>query len=116
MQQVVDPLQYYQHQDGGIYQCLYMSNSTVDQSHHVVYLHIYPFEQKVWHRPIEEWTTERFKMITPVQAWEIQNEMYPCDFRHKITEAKAERKRLAAQKIRDRNSEIFAGLVAPKYS
>lgn len=58
------PARYFRHQDGGIYQRIGEGQSTIDASSHVAYMHVWPFEQKLWFRPIDEWTPERFKEIT----------------------------------------------------
>jgi hypothetical protein len=60
--------QYYKHVDGGLYFVSMIGKSTVDQSEHVIYIHIYPFELAPWIRPLEEWTTERFQLIDHVEA------------------------------------------------
>lgn len=79
---------YYQHRYGGIYKAKYISLSTQDQSQWVVYDHIYPFEQKTWHRPYEEFTDGRFTEIL------TQDLMYFCSkdatrFRAEIAANKA---------------------------
>lgn len=56
------------HRDGGIYDVLCTSTSTVDLSEHVVYVHVWPFETKTWHRPLTEWTEDRF---TPISSEEV---------------------------------------------
>lgn len=68
---VVEVEAFYQHKDGGVYFTTDVSSSTVDQSRWVVYLHLFPFEQKTWHRPIAEWTPDRFRKLTPEEADEI---------------------------------------------
>lgn len=56
---------HYQHRYGGIYKVKHISLSTVDQSQWVVYEHVYPFEQKLWHRPYDEFIDGRFtEMLT----------------------------------------------------
>lgn len=60
--------QYYRHVDGGLYFVTGISKSTVDLSEHVSYVHVYPFDMDLWHRPIDEWTTERFTLIDHVEA------------------------------------------------
>jgi len=63
-----DPNRFYQHRYGGIYSVtIPKSTSTVDKSEWVVYTHIYPFEEEVWHRPYAEWTDGRFR---PLEAGE----------------------------------------------
>lgn len=62
---------FYQHVDGGLYLTKSISSSTVDQSLWVIYDHVWPFEMKQWHRPIEEWTPERFTKIGYAEATEI---------------------------------------------
>lgn len=64
---------FYRHKDGGLYFTVDVSSSTVDQSRWVVYFHVWPFEQKTWHRPIEEWTADRFVRVTPEEAAEIMS-------------------------------------------
>ena len=60
--------QYYKHQDGGLYFVLKIGKSTVDQSEHVVYVHVFPFEMEVWIRPLEEWTHKRFTILDHVET------------------------------------------------
>jgi len=55
---------YYQHRYGGIYEMKHTSLSTVDQTEWIVYQHIYPFEQKIWHRPSSEFFDGRFREIS----------------------------------------------------
>ena len=73
MNQEIKLNRYYQHRDGGLYYTEYISTSTVDKSVSVVYHHVYPFEYKTWHKPIQEWTDERFKMLTLEEAKIILN-------------------------------------------
>ena len=59
---------YYQHRYGGLYRVTDLSESTVDNSKWVVYHHVYPFDYKTWHRPIDEWSEEgRFTEIDPTE-------------------------------------------------
>lgn len=85
MQQEVVKDQLYQHRYGGVYQALGTLTNTVDGKQYVYYVHLYPFDQQVWCRPIEEWTEDRFTPITPVQFWEIRSSMYRCDYRDLVT-------------------------------
>lgn len=54
------PETYYRHRHGGIYKTICLSKSSVDRSDWVIYRHVYPFEELVWHRPLAEWTSDRF--------------------------------------------------------
>lgn len=54
----------FQHTDGGFYERKGLSTSTVDQSTWVVYEHVWPFEVKLWHRPLAEWESR----FTPVSS------------------------------------------------
>lgn len=60
------PNTYYQHRYGGVYFLTedYLSESTVDNSKHVVYLHFFPYEKKIWHRPVSEFIDGRFRELT----------------------------------------------------
>jgi len=62
-----------QHKDGGLYSILAVGKSTVDQSEHIIYVHLYPFERQVWIRPIEEFTEERFTVLTQEQGVAVLN-------------------------------------------
>ena len=56
---------FYQHQDGGLYQVSAIATSTEDGvTQLVIYNHTYPFEQRLWARPMVEWTTARFRQLT----------------------------------------------------
>lgn len=80
-----------QHRDGGLYTILYQGTSTVDQSEQVVYIHLFPFEQKVWIRPRSEWTDDRFRLLPPEEARELLKRD-PEEFKAEITARKAARK------------------------
>jgi len=54
---------YYQHRYGGLYKVIGTSTSTVDKSKWVVYVHCYPFEYQIWHRPYDEFVDGRFTVI-----------------------------------------------------
>lgn len=62
---------FYRHKDGGLYFTVDVSSSTVDQFRWVVYFHVWPFESKTWHRPIEEWTPDRFERVNGTKVKEI---------------------------------------------
>lgn len=55
---------YYKHKYGGIYRVIELAESVVDNSVWVVYNHVYPYEYKVWVRPLHEWTDDRFSILT----------------------------------------------------
>jgi hypothetical protein len=61
-----EPFTYYQHRYGGLYQTqrFVASKSTVDKSEWISYLHIWPFEQVVWHRPLAEFIDGRFTELS----------------------------------------------------
>lgn len=82
---------FYQHKDGGLYYTVEVSSSSVDQSRWVVYYHIFPFEQKMWHRPIDEWTPDRFKKVTALEVKEIVSQDQD-KFAAQVTENKKARK------------------------
>lgn len=62
---------FYQHIDGGLYLTKSLSTSSVDKSQWIVYDHVWPFEMKLWHRPLEEWTPERFREVDYAEATTI---------------------------------------------
>ena len=84
--------QFYMHRDGGIYVTLHVSSSTVDQSQHVVYRHVFPFEVKIWHRPIEEWDENRFTKITKLKAHTIMTSNNALDYQAVVKANKSARK------------------------
>lgn len=53
----------YRHVDGGIYRVLAVATHSEDLSLVVVYEHVWPFTNKAWVRPLEEWPS-RFTHIT----------------------------------------------------
>lgn len=60
---------YYKHRYGGIYRLDGVGTSTVDGKTKVmVYTHIFPFEEQIWVRPIEQFTADRFTEISMVEA------------------------------------------------
>lgn len=80
-----------QHRDGGLYSILYRGTSTVDQSEHIVYVHLFPFDQKIWIRPLDEWTEDRFKALTQEEAEALLAKDREA-FKAEITANKAARK------------------------
>lgn len=60
--------QMFQHKDGGIYRFEQVVRYSDRPTNGVMYVHVWPFEQGVWVRPIEEWTEDRFVPITPTAA------------------------------------------------
>lgn len=87
MQQSLEP-GYYRHRYGGVYHLTDVGLSTVDQSQHVIYRHIYPFEKKSWIRPLDEWTTDRFTPLTYREMVEI-TQIPEDELQQQITAAKA---------------------------
>lgn len=67
----LEPLKYYQHRYGGLYQVIDVSTSTVDKSEWVVYKHVFPFERKFWHRPLAEFIDGRFRELTQTEAMDL---------------------------------------------
>lgn len=68
---------HYLHRDGGLYRVLFPNaNLTTDGTEAVVvYLHLFPFESKVWVRPLSEWTTDRFQVVpSAVAAQMLEND------------------------------------------
>lgn len=59
---------YYLHQDGGLYLVKSVGISTVDQSVHVVYEHVFPFKLQTRIRPFDEWTPTRFKLLSSTEV------------------------------------------------
>lgn len=88
----------YRHQDGGLYRVLSIGKSTVDQSRHVVYAHLYPFESGVWIRPFPEWTPERFVMISDAEVAIEIDSTDRATRQQEITAAKAKRRGLTEVK------------------
>ena len=93
----LEPYTYYQHRYGGLYQTqrFVTSKSTVDQSEWVAYMHVWPFEVAMWHRPIEEFTDGRFRELTDSEAFVIMRTTEEAEFKEIIAANKA------AAKIRD---------------
>lgn len=54
---------YYQHQDGGIYLLCNVVTSATDLTEQAIYEHWWPFEYKVWTRPLSEFLDGRFKFL-----------------------------------------------------
>lgn len=63
--------QYYRHRYGGLYRVVGTGFSTIDKSQHVIYKHMYPFDQDIWIRPYDEWTDGRFTLLTRQQVGDI---------------------------------------------
>jgi hypothetical protein len=83
--------QYYRHVDGGVYFVLITGKSTEDQSQHVVYTHIYPFDMETWIRPLEQWTPARFTLIDHVEVGRLLA-LDRQQLKDQITEHKARRR------------------------
>lgn len=84
---------YYQHRDGGIYHVKSVGLSSVDaKTEMVVYDHCFPFEERTWLRPIEEWTEDRFMKIEMAKAHHIMAHENREAFQKQVSENKAKRK------------------------
>lgn len=55
--------EYYQHKYGGLYLVSDVATHTTTKERLVIYIHVYPFEESVHARPIDEWTDDRFTRI-----------------------------------------------------
>lgn len=82
----------YIHVDGGIYMALNLGKSSVDQSEHVVYEHLFPFKHEVWIRPLLEWTPERFKPVSDDDGLTIIMSSDRAVMQAEIAERKKERR------------------------
>ncbi len=85
---------FYLHKDGGLYKTLYIAASTVNLSEHVIYKHIYPFENAIWSRPIEEWTDDRFRALSDAEAFHYMKNEKQEELKLKIQASKKIRKNL----------------------
>ncbi len=54
----------YQHRYGGIYVVANIATHTTTKEQLVIYMHVYPFDESTFARPIEEWTDDRFRQIS----------------------------------------------------
>lgn len=68
------------------------ATSTVDGSSNVVYMHVWPFEVKVWVRPTEEWTPDRFRLISDMSEARAIMSIPREELQSVITRNRAERK------------------------
>lgn len=59
---------FYLHQDGGIYELIGSGIHSEDGTTLCVYLHVWPFEQGLWLRPVEMWTPARFAPLSADEA------------------------------------------------
>lgn len=71
MNEMFEPGQWFQHKDGGIYEFVRVVRYSDRPTQGVEYIHRWPFELSHWIRPIEEWTSDRFKPISSVDAFEF---------------------------------------------
>jgi hypothetical protein len=62
MTPVID--QIYQHRYGGLYIVDSVATHTTTKERLVVYTHLYPFESETYVRPLDEWTEDRFRLIS----------------------------------------------------
>lgn len=65
--------EHYQHRYGGVYQVVCVATHTGSKERLVIYDHVYPFEDHSWARPIEEWTEERFRLLTGEEVITLLN-------------------------------------------
>lgn len=86
------PHTFYRHTDGGLYYTIGVATSTVDLSDQVLYAHVYPFEQKMWVRPLSEWTEERFTPITPTEIIAIVDSTDQQEYQELVSANKQKRK------------------------
>ncbi len=84
--------QYYRHRYGGLYRTLHTGFSTVDKSWQVVYIHIHPFANDVWIRPLAEFTDGRFTHLSENDALAVMR-LDSSSLQKEITEAKAASKK-----------------------
>lgn len=94
MQTKPTPHTFFRHVDGGLYYALGTATSTVDLSEHVLYAHIFPFEQKVWTRPLSEWTEDRFTPITSTEVVSIVDGNDQQEYQALVTANKQKRKQV----------------------
>lgn len=80
--------QHYQHRHGGIYFVADVATHTGTKERLVIYEHVYPFEEHTWARPIDEFTEERFTLLTGEQLVTLLNRDREL-FKSEITAAKA---------------------------
>lgn len=86
------PLQWYQHRDGGIYIVKHVGVRYSDRpTKGVLYAHMWPFEVGNWMRPEEEWTDDRFRPITHMEAEAIMKQDREAQ-RAAITASRTKRK------------------------
>lgn len=78
---------HYQHRHGGIYFVTDVATHTGTKERLVIYDHVYPFEPATWARPIEEFTEERFTLLTGEQVVTLLNRDREL-FKSEITAAK----------------------------
>ncbi len=64
---------YYQHKYGGLYYVSHQHSVTLVDSNQlgVLYQHIYPFPEQQFVRPVDQWTPDRFTLLTASQALAI---------------------------------------------
>lgn len=90
---------HYLHQDGGLYYVIGIGKSSVDVSTHVIYEHMFPFEQTTWLRPLAEWTPARFKLLTEDEAVDFMDNLPDrAEYQEKVTKAKAVRRAIEVLK------------------
>ncbi len=101
MEKVVPEVsKFYQHRYGGIYIVHGISTSTVDKSKVVVYHHVYPFENQMWHRPYDEWCDGRFQLLENSKKFDLLKRDRE-EFQKEITEVRNREKSLVAPKEGD---------------
>lgn len=79
---------FYQHKHGGIYQVSNFAMHTTSKETLVIYAHIWPYESRLYARPLLEWTVDRFIELTKEQAMAIMLSCSVDEAQQKIAAAK----------------------------
>ena len=79
--------QIYQHRYGGLYIVESVATHTDTKERLVVYEHLFPFEPETWARPLNEWTSDRFKEVSGKEYIEFTKQDRE-EFKKQILESK----------------------------
>lgn len=82
--------EFYQHRYGGLYVVDDVATHTTTKERLVIYSHVYPFEEATWARPIDDWTEEKFRLISFEESQRLM-ERDRFAFQTEIAMAKARR-------------------------